>query len=99
MEKICICFSLPQQIMCLDKAYLIPSHFLLHCKEGIERLPSGVSVVTMHRAWAIKGHSCRVSVVLETLWCVAHGWNIAVGGYKVFRKDGQRREMESPALF
>lgn len=55
-------------------------------------------MLIMRRAWATKGHSCRVSVVIETLWGVAHEWNVAVGGYKIIRKDGQRRGKESPAL-
>lgn len=36
MEKLCTCFSLPQQIICQDKAYLIPCHFFLHYKDSIE---------------------------------------------------------------
>lgn len=37
-------------------------------------------------------------MVTETLWGVAHDWDVAVGGYKIFRKDGQRRGRKSPAL-
>lgn len=97
MENFCTSFSLQLQITCLNKADLSPSHFLLASKAGIQRLPSGAlsgaQCLAIRRSSCTARHGCRGSAIrdTETLWCAAHGWNVAVDGYTIFRKDRWRR--------
>lgn len=97
MENFCTSFSLQLQITCLNKADLSPSHFLLASKAGIQRLPSGAlsgaQCLAIRRSSCTARHGCRGSAIrdTETLWCAAHGWNMAMDGYTIFRKDRWRR--------
>jgi len=50
----------------------------------------------MHAAWekqeelevTVVLENCDVLAVTETWWDDSHDWNVAVDGYKLFRRDG-----------
>lgn len=98
MENLCTCFPLQLQIICLNKADLLPSHFCSHQKgrrseASLRRLYTDAPCLAMRRSSCAARHSCRVATTrfTETLWGGARGWNVATDGDRKFRKDRQRR--------
>lgn len=93
MENLCTCFPPQLQITCLNKADLITSHFCLHQKGR----HSEASLRPLHTEAQRLAGSLLPSVT-EILWGDADGWNVAMDGYSIFRRDRQRRAGEGHAL-